>query len=568
MSKMSIAERQQKRKQRALHNKIVSTFKAMGFVYYKTDHKQFRLGGRNMELDSIFAYKNIIIIEEDTISADHDHMRTKDDTMQRILAHIDEFLKIMDKEIDGFHQAHKDFDKTSLKLFYIYICEEKDSYSQNEIDEFSHIKLWGKNSIVFFKWLSESIHRTARFELFRCLGIRRGDIWPTRSTVPVSNAKTPIIYPPNYIGPIKDQNCRVVTFMLSAEELLEMSYVLRKDGWENRSRLYQRLIDKAKMRQIRDYIVRNESSFFNNIIVALPNNARITDSHQNSYSVFDNPPATDNTQLFLSLQAEYNSICIIDGQHRVFAYHEGGSDDEIVDRLRKERHLLVTGVMFPTNMEDGECHKLQSQIFLDINKNAKPIAPDLLIFIQKLQTPLKDTSLAQDVLEAMNEHGVFKNLFQKSTLTSHGIKTASIIKFALRYVVSIDDPNNKESLFYYWNGEKDSLQNNNTTARNAYVSFCAEQLSCYFAGVKQAWNSSWDENSHESLLPSVVTINGCLLAYRQQLKVNGLKTIAFYKNAFQKWTTGFSKNDFAYRSSQYGRFAKDLLRDVFGIEES
>ena len=43
MSKMSIAERQQKRKQRALHNKIVSTFKAMGFVYYKTDHNRYRV---------------------------------------------------------------------------------------------------------------------------------------------------------------------------------------------------------------------------------------------------------------------------------------------------------------------------------------------------------------------------------------------------------------------------------------------------------------------------------------------------------------------------------------------
>ena len=281
MPEMPMTERQRLRKQKALHNKILSTFTAMGFVHYKTDHKQFHLGGRDMELDSIFVYKNLILIEEDTISARHDHLRTKDDTMQRIQANVDVFLQKMDTIIDGFHKTHDGFDNEILKLFYIHICEEKDYYSQDEIDEFPHIKLWGKNSIDYFKWLSETIHRSARFELFRYLGISKRDIGPARSTVPVANAQTPIIYPKNYIGPIK--NCRVVTFMLSAAELIEMSYVLRKDGWEKRSSLYQRLIDKTKMRQIRDYIVHNESSFFNNIIVALPNGAHIIDSQNQSH---------------------------------------------------------------------------------------------------------------------------------------------------------------------------------------------------------------------------------------------------------------------------------------------
>ena len=564
MPKMPVDECQKRRKQRALRKKFLSTFTAMGFVHYQTDHKQFQLGGRDMELDSIFVYENLILLGEDTIDKGHDHLRTKDDTMQRILANVNTFLQIMDDRIDGFHKAHERFDNETLKLFYIHVCEEKDYYSWDEITEFPHIKLWGKNNIDYFKLLSESIHLSARFELFRHLGISKSEIGPARATVPVSNAKTPIIYPKNYIGPIQD--CRVVTFMLSAEELIERSYVLRKEGWEKRTRLYQRLIDKTKMQQIRDYIVQNQSSFLNNIIVALPKETHIIDSRNRSYSIFDSPPYKQNEGLYLSLPAEYNSICIIDGQHRVFAYHEGGIHDEIVERLRKERHLLVTGVMFPPSMEDGERLKLQSQIFLDINKNAKPIAPDLLIYIQKLQNPLKDTSIAQDVLDAMNEHGVFKDQFQKTTLSSRGIKTASIIKFALRYVVSIDNFDNRESLFYYWDGDRDALGKHNLDARAAYISFCSEKLSLYFAGVKQAWNSYWNENVHDSLLPSVVTINGCLLAYKRQLAKNGLKDIDFYKKAFQKWKTGFSKQDFAYRSSQYGRFAKDILQDVFEIE--
>lgn len=564
MPRLSMQERQTRREQRALRNKIVSTFKAMGFAYRKTDHRQFNLGGRNMEIDAIFAYENVFIICEDTLSTDTDHLRTKNDTMQRIELHTAEFFEIMDSMIDDFSQLHDNTEIARIKLFYIHICGKKDAYSRSEIEEFPNIKLWGRNDIDYFKWLSECIHCSTRFELFRYLGLSKGDIGSVRATTDMAASQTPIIYPQNFIGPI--QGCRVVTFMLSAKELIEMSYVLRKEGWARRSGLYQRLLDKSKMRKIREYIVRNKSSFFNNIIVALPSNALVLDSQNHTHSIFE--LNSQSKGLRLSLPSEYNSICLIDGQHRVYAYHEGGVRDDVVAQLRRDRHLLVTGVMFPPDMEDGERLKLQSQVFLDINKNAKPISADLLIYIQKLQNPLADTSIAQDVLEHMNEHGVFKDQFQKTTLNAQGIKTASIIKFALRYVVSIDDENDRESLLFYWNGNKAALKRNNLAARDAYIAFCSEWLNKFFAGVKQAWAAHWNAEDHAALLPSVVTINGCLIAYRRQLRHNGLKSVPFFRKKFKKWTNGFSKHDFEYRSSQYGRFATDLLKTVFGIDNS
>ena len=562
MPRLSLQERQERREQRALRSKIMSTFKSMGFAYRSTEHRQFNLGGRDMEIDAIFVFANVFIICEDTISTDTSHLRTKNDTMQRIQAHKAEFFRIMDRMIDDFEQLHSNYDIARIKLFYIHICGKRDEYSQEEMDEFPDIKLWGRNTIDYFKWLGECLHCSTRFELFRYLGLSKNDIGTAMATAGLAMAQAPIIYPQNFIGPI--QNCRVVTFMLSAKELIEMSYVLRRDGWTRQPGLYQRLLDKPKMRRIRDYIVQNKSSFFNNIIVALPNTTAILDSQNRPYSIFELD--SQRTNLRLSLPFEYNSICLIDGQHRVYAYHEGGSHEDVVAPLREARHLLVTGVMFPPDMEDGERVKLQSQIFLDINKNAKPISADLLIYIQKLQNPLADTSIAQDVLEHMNEHGVFKGQFQKSTLNPLGIKTASIIKFALRYVVSIDDESNNESLISYWDGDKRALRRNNTGARNRYILFCAEWLNKYFAGVKQAWCAHWDATNPATLLPSVVTINGCLIAYKRQLKINGLKDMTFFKRRFAKWTKSFSKRDFEYRSSQYGRFAEDLLRIVFGIE--
>ena len=554
---------QQRRAQLALHKKILTLFKAMGFVYRPTEHIQFHLGGRDMEMDAVFAYENIFIICEDTLSTDTAHLRTKNDTMQRIKSNKADFFRIMDERVDNFSRLHECFDLSRIKLFYIHICGKKDDYSKEEMEEFPDIKLWGLNTLDYFKWLSECIHKSTRFELFRYLGLAKCDIGPVRATADLAAAQAPIIYPQNFVGPI--QGCRVVTFMLSAQELLEMSYVLRKEGWAKRSGLYQRLLDKKKMGNIRDYIAQNKSSFFNNIVVALPDSATILDAQNQTHSIFDLD--SQNTVLRLSLPYEYNSICLIDGQHRVYAYHEGGSHEDAVAPLRRDRHLLVTGVMFPPTMEDGEKLKLQSQIFLDINKNAKPISANLLLYIQKLQNPLADTSIAQDVLESMNEHGVFKDQFQKSTLNSHGIKTASIIKFAMRYVVGIEDENNKESLIYYWPGNKNALKRNNIEARNDYISFCVEWLNKFFSGVKQAWHEHWNTDNSTTLLPSVVTINGCLIAYRRQLKRNGLKNTPFFATKFSQWTHDFEKETFGYRSSQYGRFAKDLLKTVFGIDE-
>lgn len=563
MPRLSADRREQERQRSALHRKIIAIFKAMNFVYRDTEHFQFHLGGRDMEIDAVFAHENVFILCEDTLSTDTDHLRTKNDTMQRIRANKGDFFRIMDGNIENFGQLHEDYEIARLKLFYIHICGAKDEYSKDEMDEFPEIKLWGNNNIDYFKWLAECIHSSTRFELFRYLGLSRRDVGVARSTTNMAAAQAPIIYPQNFVGPI--QGCRVVTFMLSAKELIEMSYVLRKEGWVRQSGLYQRLLDKQKMGKIREYIVNNRSSFFNNIIVALPSDAIVLDSQNHTFDLFDLDP--QQVGLRLSLPYEYNSICIIDGQHRVYAYHEGGDREDVVAPLRRDRHLLVTGVMFPANMDAGERVKLQSQIFLDINKNAKPISPDLLIYIQKLQNPLADTSIAQDVLEFMNEHGVLKDQFQKSTLNSKGIKTASIIKFALRYVVAIEDENNVESLIRYWDGDKSALRRNNSVARDAYISFCAEWLNKYFTGVKYAWRAHWDFDNYTSLLPSVVTINGCLIAYRHQLKVNGLKDVAFFKAKFSRWTKSFAKNTFEYRSSQYGRFAKDLLRTVFDIDD-
>ena len=221
---------------------------------------------------------------------------------------------------------------------------------------------------------------------------------------------------------------------------------------------------------------------------------------------------------------------------------------------------------FSSAVSESERQKIQSKIFLDINQNAKPIAADLLLEIQKILDPLASVSIANDVLLYMNEHGVFRNRFRKSLLATSGLKTASIIKFALHSLVSIEKQDDESTFFHYWPGDAHKLTSGGMSERNEYIKFCAENLNLFFADVKEAWNDQWKWDDKESLLPSVVTINGCLIAYKDILRLNGIQKKGYFVAKFKKWEPNFSREVFGYHSSGYGRFGKELFYKIFGEE--
>ena len=266
----------------------------------------------------------------------------------------------------------------------------------------------------------------------------------------------------------------------------------------------------------------------------------------------------------LSIPRDFNTIGIIDGQHRVYAYHEGGKLDGKASVLRKKLHLLVTGIVFPETMPEIEVRKIQSKIFVDINGNAKPVDAGLLLHIKKMQAPLADTSLAQDVIDSLNRSGLFEDKFQESKLYTGKIRSASIVKFALRYLVAIDPVEGKGSFIKYWGGDVTALRSENEDAMKSYIGFCAKSLDDYFLSVKQTFAADWNWEGGSTLLPSVVTINGFLLALSKVLLKEGPQTKAYYLEKFKNLKVDFSKKKFKYRSSQYHKFAHQIVKDSWG----
>ncbi len=493
-----------------------------------------------------------------------DHIRTKDEAFSEIKKNLEPFIS---KLIELFPEKKDILQKYSIErtqVFCLYISEAELNFTNEEFDLYRNMKFVSPQTLNYFQWITQCIKLSARFELFRYLGLTNKEIGIMSSSTKRASITAPIVYPKDITG-LKNK-VRVVSFMMSAEDLISTCYVLRKDNWEESTWLYQRLIDKKKIKGIRLFLESKGEAFYNNIIVALPDDIKFLDA-ANNYKDIDEIGYFESSCM-LEFAKEMNSICVIDGQHRIFAHYEGGINDrqEIKIRpLRKQLHLLVTGLIFPKDMTKIERTRIQSEIFLDINDNSKPVPPNVLLRIQQIKDPLSDIGLAQGVIENLNKQQIFLNMFEISSLDDSKIKTASIVKFALRYLVTIKRTDGKVSLFDYWTGDKNALLKMDDQAFAAYIQFCADTLRVYFSAIKKNLKTAWEDNN--SKLLSVISINGFIIAFNRQLIVNGVRDFNFYDELFNNWNFDFTKENFPYTASQYRKFSSIILKEVFEIND-
>lgn len=550
-----------KRKVLAFRKKIRSSFTDAGFTYFSTLDKHFPIGTRTVELDYLFLYENIIVICEDNTKQkkDIDHIRNKNESFAEIRNNKTAFLNWLSNTFPEKATMVKQYRPERYFLYYIYISQTELEITEDEKNRYSNLLFWDPETLSYFNRMAQCIQHSARYEIFRYLGLKNDEIGFSGSEGGKTTIKAPIIYPQEATG--LRNGVRVVSFMMSAEKLLRTSYVLRKDSWEESMFLYQRLIEKDKVKSIRAFLAQKGEAFYNNIIVALPDNVTFEDDAGTPILVEN---IGDFQHCKLVLPDEMNSICIIDGQHRIFAHYEAPATEKYelqIAPLRRQLHLLVTGLIFPTEMKEPERKQIQSQIFLDINDNTKKVAPNVLTHIEMVKDPFSDIGLARRVIERLNKKRVFLNRFELSALDESKIKVASIIKFALRYLVTVTPAEGKTSLYAYWQGNKEAFQQKDEASLNNYIEFCANSIDLYFSAIRDAFKSSWNDPASKML--SVISINGFIIAFNRQLNKYGVSDYPFYSSCLRKLSIDFSKNGFPYTSSQYRKFSGRILAEAF-----
>ena len=557
----------EKRKQQSFKRKIRFTFIESGFTYLRTEGKHFHIGNRVVELDYVFIYENIIIICEDTCSKkkDKEHIRKKSEAFREIKENMETLL---DWIKNSFPDKRSMIDRYRIEryhIFYFYFSQAEIDLTDDEKCIYNNINFITPETLAYFNRMAQCIHFSARNEVFRYLKVTNDMIGYSSSEGVKTTIKAPIIYPQDATG--LRNGIRVVSFMMSADTLLNTAYVLRKDNWEDSIFLYQRLIEKEKIRSIRAFLAKKGEAFYNNIIVALPDNIKFEGDDGKNIEANE---LGDFQHCTLIIPNEMNSICVIDGQHRIFAHYEGPINDkyeEKIRELRKQLHLLVTGLIFPKNMKEAERKQIQSEIFLDINDNTKKVAANVLTHIEMIRNPFSDIGLARRVIEKLNGKRVFLNKFELSSLDENKIKVSSIIKFALRYLVAIQLHEGKTSLYAWWEGDKKSLEiYDDENMLSEYIEFCAKVLDVYFSAVKSVFSKEWHDP--DSKLLSVISINGFIIAFNRQLSKNGVNDFDYYNRCIKKLSVSFARNGFPYTSSQYHKFSDQILKEAFDFSES
>lgn len=512
-----------KREKRAFKTKIKSVFTGSGFTYIRTNDQEMNVGPRKVEIDSLFIYENVWLICEDTVKKTNirEHIRTKNEAMCQINEYLSDFIKELVNIAPQYIELFNKYEKDRLKIFGLYISKNEISLNKEDHELFNNLIFIGPQTLEYFQWLVKGIKFSAKNEIFRFLGIKSKDLGLVSSSSSNAEITAPIIYPKEFTG-IKNK--------------------------------------------VREFIEKKGEAFYNNIIVGLPENIAFKDAEGNFKTIEEISTLEGNCQLIIP--KELNSICVIDGQHRIYAHYESGVDnvqERRISQLRKQLHLLVTGLVFPKDMKKEEIAKIQSEIFDDINSNAKSVPQNILLQIKRIKNPIADESLAQFVIEKLNKQSIFKNKLQITSLDKGKIKTASIVRFALRYLVTVAPVDGKQSLFNYWTGDKDALLSANDTAIQEYVDFCVSILRNYFGAIAKNLKTEWD--NPDSKILTVISLNGFIIALTRQLSINGIGNFAYYDKVFTGWDFDFSKEGFPYTSSQYRKFSSEILISAFKLTE-
>lgn len=562
---LSPEERAKRNLQRRHRREIREVFSTVGFQRVEgASDKQFTYDEVTSDFDDVFILENVVVFAEYTMANDiSEHAKKKYlmyDRIRKDDAQFIGFARGAPLSIAGALGSKYSDNQIQVILLYCSL-----NTVQAELKaQINHALFMDYSIVRYFKLLTKTVRRSAQHELLAFLGVEY-KVFADRVLNANASPRDPFngsVLPEHHSKFPKGY--KVVSFYIQPSALLSRAYVLRRDGWRDRSGLYQRMILRRKLDSIRKYLVDQKRVFVNNIIVTLPSGTKILDANENTI----NTTTIHTTQpAVISIPSEFNSVGIIDGQHRVFSYYEGGGNEDVIGALRLQQNLLVTGIIYPDNVSDPEKTRFEAGLFLEINSTQSNAKSELKQAINQLIRPFLADSIARDVLDKLNDgQGVLSGKFSQSFFDAGGLRTTSVVSYGLRPLVRPSAPG---PLFARWADDyKDTFVGfEDDAARKRYVDYCASQIGLFFAAAKSRlpddrWTTS---RTVQNRLLTPTVVNGLIGAMRQALDAGVEMTFENLRDRL----AGLETFPFEqYRSSQYTVMSTALFKIFFASDEA
>ncbi|MGO7373785.1 DGQHR domain-containing protein [Rhizobium ruizarguesonis] len=548
---------------------IKEVFTAFGFKHISgLSGKKFQFKGRECDFDDVFLLDNVLVLVEHTAHGeDHvsGHLVNKKIVFDYINQNPAEFVEYVrgnftdfSSVVDPVYQDHH----FQVKIVYASLNNLKASIKAHIQD----VYFLDYPYLRYFKNLAATIKTSAKWEMLGYLGVTSGEFSKSILSVSAPNAsfsgsvlpETQSHFPPGY---------KVVSFYVSAGELIQRAYVLRRDSWREGNNIYQRLLGRKKIESLRKHLLDKKGVAINNIIVTLPASTKVLDL-SNKQIETDKIKAVQTSKV--ELPTDFNSIGIIDGQHRVFSYYEGGVNEPQMAVLRAQQNLLVTGIIFPENSSELARDRFSAGLFLQINTNQSKVRPELIQEIGVILRPFAVQSIARRVLRELNNRGPFSDQFATAFSEGPKVKTATVVSYGITPLVR---PSSIEALYNVWQSpNKDGLLQGVTDASvdeaivAEFAEFCVKEINTFTGAVRSLVTSRWtaDKAVADRMLTTVI-VNGLFHCLRRVCGTGSLMSFEEYKGKL----AGIEKFDFtSYGSNRYNQLGQQLALDYFGIAKS
>lgn len=523
--------------------------------------KAFVYEGTESDFDDVFMYDNVIVLLEYTTrqsSGLSEHIKKKKVLYDKILADPPQFIEFYGDKFPTFKDSvDQSYLSYQYKLRIVY-CPL--NHMRTELkDEVPGVAFLEYNIARYFDVVTKTVKKSSRFEVFDFLGLESKDIGDA--------VRKPLSYEtdvyPGSVLPEGHSNFgkgyKVVSFYIDPAALLQRAYVLRRHGWRAGATVYQRMISQAKVEAVRKYLKEKRRVFINNIIVTLPDDTMMVGLDKKTID----PEVIKETQPGnIQIPKGFNSIGVVDGQHRVFSYHEGGAFDEEISKLRLQQNLLVTGVIFPKGMAEEERLKFEAQLFLEINSNQTNARSDLKQEINLVINPFAQDSVAKRVVNYMNDvSGPLRDEFERAFYDKDKLKTTSVVSFGVRPLVGTTG---EDSLFRLWaHADKNVLIKGEDHALLAeYVKYCATEINHFLAACRNVLPKDWwtAEKGNPNRFLTTTNVNGLIACLRRVSRAGTLADVDGYSEKLN----GLEQFDFKkYKSSQYNRMGEAIYAKHF-----
>ena len=295
----------------------------------------FVIGGHQIDIAAMFE-KNILVFE----------CKMSQEVKRKSLRKIINELKGKINSIsEGFKR--KDYWNKSNFFKFIILVNRNIQISPEDKEEARkspRVYVMNEEALDYYNELYSFLKPYAKYNLLGELGIK-----PLHS-----EPKKVLAFRTNY-----SQGIDMYSFVINPKELIEFAYVARRErGME---RFYQRIINKDRLDKIKEYIKKG-GRFPNNVIISFnKDHERYVKFTSLNISKTKADSFESGKIGFLEFPQDYRSCWVIDGQHRLFAHID----------LNLETEILVSAFR-------GLDLNQQGEMFLDINKNQKPVPADLV----------------------------------------------------------------------------------------------------------------------------------------------------------------------------------------------